>query len=89
MERNRNSFLGRFNGRWALMHGFCPRCNSDAPEVYTCSVCKMSHVDGQNRPEKTTRGMYPPNRATKALWWYTWMHPGLKNLQKNYEAIGN
>ena len=26
-------------GRWRNMWGFCPKCNSDAPEVYTCDVC--------------------------------------------------
>lgn len=27
--------------RWAWRYslGFCPKCNSDAPELYKCSVC--------------------------------------------------
>ncbi|MCK4782159.1 MAG: hypothetical protein KAV87_00300 [Desulfobacteraceae bacterium] len=89
MIRNRDSVAGRFLGRWALLHGFCPRCNSDAPEVYECAVCKMAHENGQNRLVKNHREMYPPNRATKAYWWYLWMHPGLDNLQSNYDAMGN
>jgi hypothetical protein len=26
-------------GRWRLLFGFCPQCNSDAPELYDCVVC--------------------------------------------------
>lgn len=26
--------------RVRLLTGRCPRCNSDAPEVYECSVCR-------------------------------------------------
>ena len=25
---------------WNKIHGFCPECNSSAPELYECPVCK-------------------------------------------------
>ena len=75
--------LHRILGRWRLLFGSCPRCNSDAPEVYHCAVCKQVHVDGQSLTVKNQR--YLPNRATKALWWYTWMHPGFNELQNKWE----
>lgn len=28
-------------GKYKLLWGWCPSCNSDAPEVYTCQVCKF------------------------------------------------
>ena len=26
-------------GKWRMLFGFCPKCNSDAPEIDTCNVC--------------------------------------------------
>ena len=26
-------------GKWRLLFGFCPECNSDAPKLYECPVC--------------------------------------------------
>ena len=23
-----------------MLHGFCPECNSSAPELYNCPICK-------------------------------------------------
>jgi hypothetical protein len=39
-----------------LWLGFCPHCNSDAPELYTCPVCYYY------------QGAYPPSEETKQLW---------------------
>jgi hypothetical protein len=27
-------------GNWRLWRGYCPECNSDAPDVDTCEVCE-------------------------------------------------
>jgi hypothetical protein len=35
--------------------GFCPRCNSDAPEIDTCRVCKGHRWDTDGRPSKKLR----------------------------------
>ena len=29
----------RLRGRWRMLWGLCPACNSDAPELYACRVC--------------------------------------------------
>lgn len=29
-------------GKWRLLFGFCPQCNSDAPELYACPVCNYN-----------------------------------------------
>lgn len=39
--------------------GLCPKCNSDAPELYDCKVCNWYRT--------SDRGM--PNKATKKEWW--------------------
>ncbi len=26
-------------GKWRMMLGVCPKCNSDAPELYDCDIC--------------------------------------------------
>jgi len=33
------TFFKKLQGRWRLLLGFCPKCNSNAPEIYTCNVC--------------------------------------------------
>ena len=78
---NPDKWFHRLRGRSRLILGNCPRCNSDAPEVYFCAVCKEVHIDGQNTTERNVRQQYPPIRATKALWWWVWMHPGFNDLQ--------
>lgn len=37
-----------------LLYGFCPECNSDAPEIDTCDVCGGYRwgLDGTTRPPK-------------------------------------
>jgi hypothetical protein len=47
------------NGRWRLLFGFCPKCNSDAPEIYDCMIC-----DWYRTSEK---GM--PSNGVKRQWW--------------------
>jgi len=49
--------LKKLRGRWRLWWGFCPHCNSDAPELYDCPVCEYY------------RGAYPPSPETKQRWW--------------------
>lgn len=31
--------LKKIRGRIRLLLGFCPKCNSDAPEMFSCNVC--------------------------------------------------
>ncbi len=33
---------------------------------------------------KNVRQQFPPIVATKALWWYSWVHPGYEDMQKNW-----
>ncbi len=28
-----------FIGRWRILWGNCPACNSDAPKIYDCNIC--------------------------------------------------
>jgi cytochrome c5 len=44
-------------GGWRLWWGFCPECNSDAPEKDTCVVCR------------NYQGFHPPSEEEKAAWW--------------------
>jgi len=44
-------------GRWRIWWGFCPACNSDAPQLYDCTVCHYYS------------GGYPPSRMRRAIWW--------------------
>jgi len=76
----------RIIGRYRLLHSFCPRCNSDAPAVDTCSVCKQVYEDGAATTVQNIRQCYPVNLATKALWWYSWMHPRFESMQRDWEA---
>jgi len=79
-----NKFIHRLIGKYRLLFSFCPRCNSDAPGVYYCFVCKQVHIDSQKALAKNNRH-YPINLASKALWWYTWVHPSFENMQKDHE----
>lgn len=38
--RNVNIGFKILTGRFRLLFGFCPNCNSDAPELYDCPVCE-------------------------------------------------
>ena len=44
-------------GKWRLLWGFCPYCNSDAPVLYNCPVCHYYH------------GSYPPDKVLRRAWW--------------------
>ena len=33
------NWLRYWQGRIRLWWGFCPKCNSDAPELYSCEIC--------------------------------------------------
>ena len=39
-QNNRNRVLGKFR----IVLGECPRCNSDAPNLYDCPVCQFGKV---------------------------------------------
>jgi hypothetical protein len=57
-------------GRLRLFWGFCPECNSDAPKLYDCRVCKYYG------------GSYPPDQFTKNDWWYRFKDQFIKlNVQ--------
>lgn len=79
--RNR---MRRFQGWLRLFGNHCPRCNSDAPAVDTCCVCKQV-ANGLGSTEENKRQQYPPTPETKALWWYCWHHAGMERLQKEWE----
>lgn len=32
-------FFKDLNARWRMTFGFCPECNSDAPEMDKCKIC--------------------------------------------------
>ena len=46
---------------WRLLWGFCPECNSDAPEMDTCKTCK-GWWSG------STGNTFPPPEKVKADW---------------------
>lgn len=60
--------LTLLQGRWRLYWGFCPACNSDAPAINTCPVCKA-------RERVHPSGAYPPSDAEKAEWWQRFIAP--------------
>lgn len=51
------------NGRFRMFWGLCPKCNSDAPELYDCNVC--------NWYTTSKHGM--PNKYLKRIWWKRFM----------------
>lgn len=51
-------------GRWRLWWGLCPECNSDAPEVDCCPVCRAFD-----------RMHFPPTPAQKLEWWNRYVTP--------------
>jgi methionyl-tRNA synthetase len=48
------AFIGCF------IWGFCPKCNSDAPAIDTCKVCKNYRSFEENQT---------PKEILKAEWW--------------------
>ena len=81
---NRDSRWDRVIGHLRMLAGQCPRCNSDAPAVDTCFVCK-NVANGRGSAERNNRQQYPPTRETKAMWWYSWMHASFPAMQREYE----
>jgi len=49
-----------FIGRYRLLFGFCPKCNSDAPAIDSCKVCWGYRWGGF--------GPFP-NKALRQAWW--------------------
>lgn len=48
-------------GRERAFFGFCPKCNSDAPELYMCEICAWGHVPKKkwiNRYKKYLKEKY-------------------------------
>ena len=75
--------IDRFIARRRLRHGFCPRCNCDAPAVDSCVVCRNAQEEGQYSAVPRLRCYYPiPSLVNQAYWWYCFMHPGMKRLQE-------
>jgi len=46
-----------WNGFMKQIWGFCPKCNSDAPKIYDCSICS-------DLPK-----LHPPNYFVKQERW--------------------
>jgi hypothetical protein len=57
-----------WRGYFRLLNHFCPECNSDAPELYSCPVCRYY------------RGERPPTEKTESVWWLRF----LKKLESDY-----
>lgn len=54
-------FFSLLVGRIRLYFNACPKCNSDAPDKDSCSICRtwaLEHV-----------ATYPPSEETKDRWW--------------------
>lgn len=47
-------FKKKLLGRWRLLFGNCPSCNSDAPEMYDCNTCDFKN-NYNNRRKKDDR----------------------------------
>lgn len=52
----------RLAARWRLLMGFCPRCNCDAPHLYSCPICH-----GGRHHE------HPPTGTLREWWWEKWV----------------
>lgn len=53
-------FFKLARGRLRIAYGFCPLCNSDAPEVYDCPLCEGY--------QQASGDKYPPTKETKNKW---------------------
>ena len=58
-------------GRWRLLFGNCPACNSDAPEMYDCNICDFSK-NYNNRYQNRTKAQ------DRKFWWNRFIY----NLKK-------
>lgn len=66
--------LSMLKSRYRVALGFCPLCNSDAPELDECPLCNGYH---------TARGdEFPPPKALKKLWL-----DELKNVKRAKQRI--
>lgn len=78
-----NTRIKRLAGRIHLFFNACPRCGGSAPAVDCCVVCRNIHANNEwGTIEPNRRQQYPPSPATKALWWYCWLHPAMERLQR-------
>jgi hypothetical protein len=75
------SFWLRLYGRWRLLFGFCPACNSDAPKLYECRVCGWY---------RSAESGYP-TKAKKKDWWHRFVNPPAKatRLQQSRQALSD
>lgn len=64
------NLLQKANGRVRLFFGFCPECNSSAPELDTCPVC-----DGYR---SYSAQIWPPTKEVKDIWWKRFTTRNLK-----------
>ena len=62
-------FLLKARGSYRMFRGYCPKCNSDAPEVDECIVCNNTDAD-----------IFPPTKETVAHWGMRY----LDYLEKHY-----
>ena len=53
-------FIKKLIGRWRIALGFCPMCNSDAPEVYSCPLC--------HGYQQASGNIFPPSKYTTEVW---------------------
>lgn len=60
--RTAKQLLAQAQGANRIRRGYCPLCNSDAPETDSCIFC------GNYRHN----GPYPPDKETKDLWRKEW-----------------
>lgn len=55
-----SAYISHYIGMHRIMLGFCPICNSDAPELYDCDLCEGYH---------TAKGdPFPPSKELKDKW---------------------
>jgi hypothetical protein len=64
-----------------FLWGFCPQCNSDAPAIDTCKVCKgyRSAFDENNKPKSILKAEWWL-RYTKEIYWQKATSKYLKSL---------
>lgn len=63
---NFHRYAERAVGAVRIAMGFCPKCNSDAPELNSCSVC-------QSYRSSDFGNEFPPSKIRKEEWWNRFM----------------
>jgi len=53
-------YLTLFQGKARVLQGFCPLCNSDAPEIDACPIC--------NSYRSIDTGEFPPSKHLTSKW---------------------